>query len=149
MQIEQRKWGRSGNKASIHEYLEVLTVHMSYCLCLHIQFGETALMWASNEGHEQVLDSLLKAGATLDIAREVYIMLHFGWFVYSLRLLVVLVIAFLVRQRGPHDHISSLGQSPGLYARPQIFSGETGGWVTQLGQGKFVGANIVQGQKAN
>ena len=29
-------------------------------------------MWASNEGHEQVVDSLLNAGATVNITREVY-----------------------------------------------------------------------------
>ncbi len=36
------------------------------------KYGMTALAWAASEGHEQVVDVLLKAGANPDIQDKVY-----------------------------------------------------------------------------
>ena len=40
---------------------------------LHVQeYGRTALAWAARNGHEPVVDALLKAGADPDIQDKVY-----------------------------------------------------------------------------
>ena len=44
------------------------TAHVSY---LPLQDGVTALMAASQEGHELVSESLLKKGATVDLQTQV------------------------------------------------------------------------------
>ena len=41
-----------------------------------IQDGGTALAWAAHEGHEQVVDVLLKAGAKPDIQNKVIECVH-------------------------------------------------------------------------
>ena len=47
-----------------------LYVSLSYC-CLPMQDGVSALMLASQEGHEQVADVLLRGGASPQLQLEV------------------------------------------------------------------------------
>ena len=58
-------------------------MHVSY---LPLQVGVTALMAASQEGHELVSDSLLKKGATVDMQTQV----SCGSFVCSLKVISIL-----------------------------------------------------------
>ena len=49
-----------------------------------IQDGSTALTWAAHEGHEQVVDVLLKAGAKPDIRDKVIECVHADYNVHVL-----------------------------------------------------------------
>ena len=49
-----------------------------------IQHGLTALAWAAQEGHEQVMDVLLKAGAKFDVQDKVRECVHADCYVHVL-----------------------------------------------------------------
>ena len=79
----------------IHVYISefiMQTVHVCY---LPLQVGVTALMAASQEGHELVSDSLLKKGATVDMQTQV----SCGSFVYILKGISILTHVPLLSHR--------------------------------------------------
>ena len=41
-------------------------------LCLSRQYGRSSLMYASENGHVEVVDKLLQHGATVDLQKEVH-----------------------------------------------------------------------------
>ena len=51
---------------------------------LIIQNGRTALAWAARQGHEQVVDVLLKAGAKFDVQDKVKECVHADCYVHVL-----------------------------------------------------------------
>ena len=48
------------------------TINMITCThCVHVQWGESPIWAASFGGHEECVDQLLKAGANVDVPKEV------------------------------------------------------------------------------
>ena len=46
----------------------------NHILCLSRQYGRSSLMYASENGHVEVVDKLLQHGATVDLQ---YLVIHF------------------------------------------------------------------------
>ena len=44
----------------------------NHILCLSRQYGRSSLMYASENGHVEVVDKLLQHGATVDLQKEVH-----------------------------------------------------------------------------
>lgn len=78
----------------------------------HFQYGTTALVWASRKGNAEIVDTLLKAGATVDTAGMVIDILFLIFLVRNLPFVILNTqyswTSLLVAALGNHVEVVSL-----------------------------------------